>query len=414
MQYINKITKSSIIFCIMIMSIFFVSSCGKKEASVDVKQNRGEFVFKDGVETYIVDDQVVKNRLIQHDGKLYYVDDDGHKAVDTWAIVDNDGHYGYFGSLGDLVVGKIRTIGGKDYYFDENGVLYQDRTEQQVKKIEGIEYIANKNGELRLASAPKTETTEKKETETKKETVRQTTAAHSQQVMQQQTIAPAEGVVVGQAPTANATQQTNNQASQTNVPQTTSQNETKKVESTTEATTEPFANAINISKSKSEPDEFGGPGIGLDIKSPTTSSSKTSKTVKSTSETTAAQTSSEVKIIKTEKVTDSVEGDDYECEITLLKPIMNGQDAEETENINSCIEDLMDAFMDDVMGEVEEFDTFPKSVTFTSAKLGTVNSSRIVIEITGSIKPKSGSSKSIKYRMIYDRKEINMDIQKTN
>ena len=412
MLRIEKIMKNIVLANIFMLLIFFVSACGNKEVAADTNDFKGEFIFKDGVETYQIDGQVIKNRLIEDNGKLYYVDENGHKAKDTWAVVDNDGHYGYFGSLGDLVVGKIRTIGGKDYYFDENGVLYQDRSEQKVKNIDGVDYIANRNGELRLASAPVNETTEKKVLETKKQIVQQTVATtfRNQQVAQQQTVAPAEQVIVGQAPVSNA--QTTN-SDQTTAAQTTQQTTAKNNENTAETTTEaPFANAINVAKSKTEPDEFGGPGIGLDISSPTAESNKNTKT-KAVQETTKAQSSSEVKILRTEKITDTVEGDDYDCSVVLLKPIMNGEDAEETENINSCIEDLMDAFMDEVHGDIEEFDTFPKSVTFTTAKLGTVNTSRIVIDISGNIKPKSGSSKEIKYRLIYDRKDINMDIQKT-
>ncbi len=128
---------------------------------------------------------------------------------------------------------------------------------------------------------------------------------------------------------------------------------------------------------------------------------------------TSAQSSSEVKIVKTEKITDYLEGDDYDCSITLLKPIMNGSNADETENINSCIEDIMDAWLDDVKGVIGEYDTFPKSVTFNSATLGSVNNSRMIINLSGSVKPKSGSSKTIKYRITYDRKEANAEITQT-
>ena len=109
-----------------------------------------------------------------------------------------------------------------------------------------------------------------------------------------------------------------------------------------------------------------------------------------------------------------IDGEDYECTITLLKPIMVGATDEETETLNSCIEEIMDVWFEDVSGVVEEYSTLPKSVTFTSATLGTVKRTSIVINVSGSIKPKSGSTKSIKYKITYDREEENADIVKTS
>ena len=131
-----------ILAILVLLSLF---SCEKKEEV-------GHFEIIDGVETYVYDGQIIKNQLVEVNGELYYVDANGHKLKDEWAIIDNDGHYGYFGNLGDLVRNKIRTIDGKDYYFDEKGCLYQDRTESKIKIIEGTEYIANVNGELSLAA----------------------------------------------------------------------------------------------------------------------------------------------------------------------------------------------------------------------------------------------------------------------
>ena len=93
---------------------------------------------------------------------------------------------------------------------------------------------------------------------------------------------------------------------------------------------------------------------------------------------------------------------------------MSGATDEETEALNSCIDELMDAWLDDVMGEVEEYDTFPKAVTFTSATLGTVKKASLIINFSGTIKPKSGSSKTIKYRLTYDRDGEEGDIVKTS
>ena len=223
-----------------------------------MKMAEGAFVYKDGVETYMEYGQVVINKLVDVDGKIYYVDDKGHKVKDTWAIIDNDGHYGYFGNFGDLIINKIRTINGKDYYFDENGVLYQDRTEKKIKVIDGVEYIANKNGELRLASAETMES----ETETVEETttVAPTTAAttKAQATTQATTInaqLAAQIIAQQQAAERAAQQAAAQQAAQQAAAQAVAQQAQQQV--STEA---PFANAIDIS-GNTVPNEFGGPGV---------------------------------------------------------------------------------------------------------------------------------------------------------
>ena len=435
------------IFEIVVISILFVMTlfaCSSNKAKV------GHFELRDGEETFIYDGQVVINRLVNVDGKLYYLDENGHKVKDEWAIIDNDGHYGYFGNFGDLVKNKIRTIDGYDYYFDENGVLYQDRTESKIKVIDGVEYIANKNGELTIVNNNKTietapvemtnknnaavnSSTQKNQKEQQKQTkqpavqqqtqeqqvVQQTTQsnvasnfaeqAKQQAVVQQAPISTQQSQQVSQQQTAaqqNIQQTTQQQITQQNTQQTTSNNNT----TTTNA---PFANAIDLTKvDTSIPDEFGGPGV---VGFQTTTSQKTSPggATIATEETTT-QASNEVKIVKTETIEDYIDGDDYSCTITLLKPIMNGSTAEETDAMNGCIEDIMDSWFDEISGIVSDYDVLPKSVTFRKATLGTVSKKKINITIEGAIKPKSGSSKAIKYRIVYDRESENADITKVN
>lgn len=378
-----------------------------------LKMAEGSFVYVDGVETYMEYGQVVIDKLVEVDGKIYYVDGNGHKVKDTWAVIDNDGHYGYFGNFGDLVVNKIRTIGGKDYYFDENGVLYQDRTEKQIKVIDGVEYIANKNGELRLATAEtkaNEETSKIAETTTTspttKATTKETTVNAAQQAAAQQAAAQqaaAQQAAAQQAAAQQAAIQQSIIASQ----------QAAQVQISTDA---PFANAINIS-GNTVPNEFGGPGVAggnTNSSSYVTPTGVVSGKGTNTSGTTVTGYADEVKLQKTEKITDTYEGDDYDCKITLLKPIMLGTSEEETENMNACIDEVMDAWMDEIMGMVGEYDEVPRSVTFTSASLTSATKSKAVITITGNLRPKTGSSKTIRYKITYDRTNVNADITKTS
>ena len=92
----NSVIKKLFILSLGLLALLILFSCEKKEEV-------GHFEIIDGVETYVYDGQIIKNQLVEVNGDLYYVDANGHKLKDEWAIIDNDGHYGYFGNLGDLV-----------------------------------------------------------------------------------------------------------------------------------------------------------------------------------------------------------------------------------------------------------------------------------------------------------------------
>lgn len=365
----NKKSNKILPIILVAVIVVLVAVAGINFFSYKKKQKlqAGRFEIRDGVETYVMSGQVIINSLVEVGDKLYYVDDKGHKVKDRWAIIDNDGNYGYFGSLGDLVIDKIREINGKKYYFDRNGILYTDSTNKEIITIESKEYIANGNGELRLATEVETtaKPVETKQTQVQQTQVQQTVPA---------TVAPAAALTPIYEPQTTAA-------------------------AVVISTDPPFANAINISGNNNTA-EVIGPGAG--IVTPTTKNNTT--TLKS----------GEIKIYKTEKVVDTIEGEEYDCSVTLLKPIMVGETSEETDAMNGCIDELMDAWFDDVSGVVDEYVTFPKSVTFTSATLGTVKKKSIQINISGTIKPKAGSTKTIKYRITYDRENENADIVRTS
>lgn len=329
----------------------------------------GHFEIRDGVETYVESGQVVVNALVQVGDKLYYVDDKGHKIKDGWAKIDNDGNYGYFGSLGDLVKDRIREVDGKLYYFDKDGVLYTDKTNKNIIKIEGEEYIANEKGELRHAGQP--ETTAKIVTPTTKPV----------------TIAPTTQVV----PT------TSIQDAQPQIPTTTV--------AAVVSTNPPFSNTTNAPNvapnagPNATTAAVGGPGApGVVNIAP--------------AETTVAQVTQvagEVAIVGTENIVDSIDGEDYPCTVTLLKPIMTGKDAQETTLLNNAINGVMGDLLDEVSKEADGSVVFPRTITFTSATLGNIKDKTIIIYLNGTI-----GAKSIRYRITYDRNEGTAEIVKSS
>lgn len=355
------------------------------------EKDKGSFVIKDGIETYMEQGQVIKDKLVKVDGRLYYVDANGHKVKDQWAVIDNDGNYGYFGSLGELVINKIRYINGKEYYFDENGILYQDRTEKKIKVIDGVEYVANRNGELRLATD---ETFASATTVAPTTNAQQATTVSAAQAAAQQAAAQQAAAQQAAAQQAAAQQAAAQAAAQQSV-----------------STNPPFSNAININQGSGTavPNEYGGPGVINN-----TGNYNYQTVAPTTAATNNAMVANEVKVTRTEKIIDSIDGDDYECKITLLKPIMVGTSEEETMNMNAAIDEITDTWMELVMAVAQGYSTLPKSVTFTSVDLGTVNKTKVIINISGNIRPKSGSSKTIKYRITYFREDAYAEVAKTS
>lgn len=385
----KKYNKIVIYTLVLFVVITCFSACSNKDNT-----NTG-FIIKDGEETYVIDGVVYGNRLVNVDNKLYYVDENGHKVKSNWAVIDNDGHLGYFGDFGELITDKIRTIDGKDYYFDENGILYQDRTEKQIITINDTKYIADKDGVLKMIN----DETEKAETTTNKTTTQQKTTVSNDIAIRQSQIAELEKIIASKQAIIDATREATTL-------QTTAQITEAQVSN--EAPTNKKVNITNTAPVVGE--DTSGPGMTNSTKT----NSKVSSSTNQTTTQTTTQASSEIKITSTEKVTDEIDGDEYSCQITLLRPIMNGADVEETENMNNCISELMDAWFDEINGLVSDYDDLPKSITFSNASLGTVSKSKIYINITGSLKTKSGASKSLKYRITYDREDINADIDQVN
>ena len=426
----NKKSNILNIVIIVLLVIFILLAAGiainmMRVRKTFMKMAEGSFVYVDGVETYMEHGQVVIDKLVEVDDKIYYVDGEGHKVKDTWAVIDNDGHYGYFGNMGDLVINKIRTINGKDYYFDENGILYQDRTEKQIKVIEGVEYIANTNGELRLASAVVTTTEAKNETITNNSvaptTAKQQTTIVNAEAKKVAELAAAQQAAAQQAAAQQAAQQAAAQQAAAQAAAQQAAAEQAAQQSAQISTGAPFANAINIGGNTTVPNEFGGPGVvgnntvnNVPQVSPGNVAPTQQVAPGNGTATNNTQYAREVKIESTQRLTETVDGDDYECKITLVKPIMLGTSAEETENMNTCIDEVMDAIMEDVQGVVNEYETLPKSVSIINASITSSTSSRVVIQLSGSVRPKSGSSKNIRYRITYDRKEVNADYSRTS
>ena len=353
-----------------------------------VMRETGHFEKINGVDTYIDNGSIVTNSLVRIRGKkIYYVDENGHKIKNAWEIINNDGDYGYFGSLGELIKNKVKEIDGKLYYFDENGILKIDT----YVEYEDIKYHANSDGELTLASEyDKTKNEIVSETQKSEEslaanttvvstTVAATTVAQTTAIPI--TTAPLQNIVVGEAP----------------------------ISQTTQSTTVATSVALVVEG------ENGGPGVSLEVVSPASTVTKTvSSTTISDDDEDDEDDETEVDLKGTTKITDTVDGDDYECTITILKPIMVGKNTEETENLSSAMDEAADMIWEEVESLVNDYSTLPKSVIFNNAELGTVNSSKIYIFISGTINMKSGSTKSIKYRIVYDRDECTPTVTKTS
>lgn len=89
----------------------------------------GDFWF------YLGDDGVMmKDAFIEDDGNYYYVNGDGVMSTNQWRFIETDdtdgeNHWFYFGANGRAYVdktdegAKLREINGKNYVFDEHGIM---------------------------------------------------------------------------------------------------------------------------------------------------------------------------------------------------------------------------------------------------------------------------------------------------
>ena len=67
--------------------------------------------------------------------------------------------------------------------------------------------------------------------------------------------------------------------------------------------------------------------------------------------------------------------------------------------------------MEEVETVAYEYETLPKSVIFNSATVTSTNRTNIFISLSGSITTRTGGTKSIKYRIIYDREELFAELE---
>lgn len=88
-----------------------------------------EFCLSAGKEFYMGEDGLmVTSDWVEYDDNYYYVGSDGSKTVNDWRYVtpfddeDADEEWFYFGSKGKMETGK-EVIGGKTYYFDNDGIM---------------------------------------------------------------------------------------------------------------------------------------------------------------------------------------------------------------------------------------------------------------------------------------------------
>ena len=336
----------------------------------------GHFEKRDGIDTYVENGEVIKDTLVviedQNGKKVYYVDNEGHKIKNKWQVIDNDNNYGYFGNLGELVTDDIREIEGNLYYFDENGLLLTDRN----ITYDGVQYVADKNGVLTELNKkiPTPSNSKIVETTTIKATTKSAVVTTQAPIVAPTSVSPtiSTGTAnIGQAPFY---------TTETTVQKTTTETTTAK------NTLETNADGSNV-----------GPGQGI------TGSTTNSGPSDSTTTTDGEGSDTNIKIVSKTTIESTVDGEDYECVIKVIKATMRGKNDEETEYLNSALDGATDELMELVESYASEMSTTPKSITFTSVDITSITSKKIILTFTATLKQKTGSTRTLKYKMTYDR-----------
>lgn len=129
-----------------IMSIFLTTTVlaagweQREDGTWIWRNNNGELICKewrtasDGIDYFLGSDgTMVTNRMIEYDGNMYYVDEQGRKATEQWVSLydpeSNMDRWYYFQRSGKMYVpkerGEKKDIGGEKYIFDDEGrMLY--------------------------------------------------------------------------------------------------------------------------------------------------------------------------------------------------------------------------------------------------------------------------------------------------
>lgn len=116
----------------------------------------GSFKVIDGKEVYVIGKEQVLDKLVEVDGENYYIDETGLKIKNDWHQINNDGDYGYFGAMGQMIKNQIKDIDGYFYLFDEKGIMRKNG----VKLFNENNYYAARDGHLLCNSIVEVGTTD--------------------------------------------------------------------------------------------------------------------------------------------------------------------------------------------------------------------------------------------------------------
>lgn len=463
----------------------------------------GEFRKVDGIDTYYEKDDLVKDSLVSYKGKKYFVDNEGHKKKNVWEIIDNDNHYGYFGSLGELVTNSLKEIDKKYYYFDKDGKLvtndfvkydnatyyasedgsllyrafkildkdyyfgrggklvvkegwvrnrkdenkrglpsglyYLDEKGQRVKDKWLNDVYVDKNGKMAVdtwvgeyyvgkdgkylhdTTTPDGVTLGSDGKPIAGQTIPTTTRAATQATQKNNNTTSTQQVVTSQ--TTNS-YNTNAPTSVVVTQETTTAQEISSmtVNSALPSTEDLIKAGLQKEQESAQAAASITPGSGASVEQngPTAvyqvvKGYAEGKNVEDDDDDTwyddddedgeDDEVESEIKISSTQKISDTYDDDEYECTITLLQPVVKGGKNGEADTINDCMESMMDELSEEVDTIINGYEDLPKSIIFSSATITSSSSSRLVITLSGKVTPRSGTSKTVKYKITYDRNE---------
>lgn len=439
MAFVKKFKLPIIIIIVVIIVLLVINAILSRAVS-----NKAHFEDEGGYKTFYDNGSVVRDELVEYKGKEYYIDGNGHMAIDSFGMVNNNGDLGFFGSKGERVYNVIKEVNDSLYYIDKSGILFKDGNFE----FDGNTYRANGDGTL--------------------------VTNYIEDVAGDTYVYGYDGKVNGHKGLLDTWYSSSSyKAGRYYI------NDDGSVAKSAWIDDYYFGEDGNMIvsawiddkylgsdgrtvknewvgdyylgedgktvKNKWVGDYYCGPDgkyirsgytgdgkyVGSDGK--ITEAPKVTQAVPATTQSANQNVGGNTSIdIVESSVATNADGaelyiidkgtirEEYEtkdgntCKVTVIRPTIAGIDLDEGDIFNEGVGEAIDQLLEELEDWVANNSTEYKTITFTSAEMTTLTSSRARITLSGKATPRSGTSRTIKYRITYDRENETCELEKIN
>ena len=375
----------------------------------------GKFKNVDGIDTYYEGYEIGRNKLVRVDNDEYYIDNNGHKIINDLLTIDINGNLAYFDESGKRLVNSFVYVNGAKKFADSNGMIKKNT----LFTFDGNKYFADSDGNIIINNIKKADNKlyyfgpDGKMCNT-----------NGWQTFNNEYIYILNGQVARNAWVDSDYYVGDDGKMKRNTWVDTYYyvgEDGKYVRNQKIGEYYCGSDGKYVTNCTIDGIVYDSKGVGtrvVAIQSPTitpnqqqtTNNYSANSTVinNSNNNTSISATNSneELYIAGNKNITDSYEDNKGNtCKITIKKPIMAGRESEEVSAINDVIEEKVNEIMEELLQLASTYAEAPKSISLTNVERTTLTASRCRITFSGKLTPRSGSQKTVKYRISYERED---------